>query len=625
MAHKVIPISYTNDFILEGLMKKIELLAPAKDLECGIAAINCGADAVYIGAACFGAREDAGNGLDDLETMVNYAHKYWAKVYVTVNTILRDDEIPRALKLVHQLYNIGADGIILQDVGLLECGIPPIPIIASTQMHNNTPEKVTFLEQIGIKRAILPRELSLDEIKRIRERTSIELECFIHGSLCVSYSGQCYLSYALGRRSGNRGECAQPCRKPYSLIDGSGKALARNAHLLSLKDLNLSEHLPELIQAGVTSFKIEGRLKDKAYVSNVVSYYRAKLDEILADQELCRSSSGASDVDFMPNVEKTFNRGYTTHFLNGRGEPSGCINTPKMLGETIGKVVAVYGRNVTIDTKVPMHCGDGICFFDRSGELRGTVINGVNEQTVIPYKLDGLAEDVLIYRNHDHEFLTKLDNCHAERRIDVKLTLGETSDGFVLQAVDEDGIQAEYRLQCEKTRAEKPEQALTNIRKQLLKSGNTDFACVDVTVDLPEVYFMPISQLNTLRRNVLDELASSRAANRPKSEGKIIKNDIPYPAEELSYLGNVLNRYAAAFYRRHGITSMEHAAETGLDLHGRKVMTTRHCVKHQLGLCAKYGGKSIAVQSLALIDGEGHKLDLRFDCARCEMEVYLGK
>lgn len=593
-------------------MKKIELLAPAKDLECGIAAIDCGADAVYIGAPKFGARAAAGNSLADLAELAEHAHKFWAKVYVTVNTILHDDEIPKAVDLIHQLYDAHIDGLIIQDVGLLECDLPPIPIIASTQMHNNTPEKVSFLERVGVNRVILARELDLDQIKAIRASTNIELEFFIHGALCVCYSGQCYLSYALGGRSGNRGECAQPCRKLYNLTDSRAKTLVASKHMLSLKDLNLSEYLAELIDAGVCSFKIEGRLKDKTYVSNIVSYYRQQLDKL----GINKASSGRSKIDFKPDVEKTFNRSYTSYFLHGQDEDMGSIDTPKMIGEFIGKVSAATARGVTIDTNISLHNGDGICFFDRSGELRGSVVNEVRGRTIMPDNLDGIQKGTVIYRNHDHEFLTRLQKSKTERLIDVSFRLYETGDGFGLNATDEDCNSADFTIACEKAPAEKPEQAAANIDKQLRKSGGTIFSCSSVETQLSGSFFIPISVLNSLRRGALEKLVEVRKANRPIIEGRIFKNDVPYPVSHLSYLGNVLNSKAEAFYSRHGVTSIEPAAESGLDMKGRKVMTTRYCVKRQIGLCGTAG-------HLFLTDSEGHKLKLEFDCAECEMNIIL--
>ena len=594
----------------------IELLAPAKDLACGKAAIDCGADAVYIGAPRFGARESAGNSLDDIAELVEHAHKYWAKVYVTLNTLLYDDELPQAEALVHDLYNASIDGLIIQDTGLLELDLPPIPLIASTQMHNNTPERVAFLEKVGISRAILARELDIEQIRQIRQQTSMELECFIHGALCVCYSGQCYLSYALGGRSGNRGQCAQPCRKPYSLIDSTGKTLISNSHLLSLKDLNLSDHLSELIDAGACSFKIEGRLKDQAYVSNVVAFYRAKLDEAIAHAGLKKASSGTSDPGFAPDVNKTFNRSYTTYFLHGKGEKIGRPATPKMVGEEIGEVISAGQRFVRIDSDIQLHPGDGICFFDRTGELRGTVVNEVRGPIVAPDKPKGIEAGTIIYRNHDHEFLSQLKKATPQRLIGVRFTLRSTADGLALAAVDEDGNSAELAVPCEHAIAQKPEQALENIRKQLSKTGGTRFSCDEVIIDLPEPLFIPMSTLNSLRRDTLEELERVRAANRPKQTASVDRNDAPYPLDKLSFEGNVLNRQADAFYRRHGVTEIEPAAESGLDLRGRKVMTTRYCLRRQLDMCGRD-------RQLALLDAEGHRLELRFDCEHCQMEIWL--
>lgn len=606
-------------------MKNIELLAPAKDFTCGAAAIDCGADAVYIGAPRFGAREAAGNSLHDIAELVKHAHKYWARVYVTLNTLLRDEELPQALELVSQLYDAGIDGLIIQDTALLECDLPPVPLIASTQMHNDSPEKVAFLESVGISRVILARELDLEQIREIRERSSVELEFFVHGALCVSYSGQCYLSCALGGRSGNRGQCAQPCRKPYSLVDADGKVLVKDKHLLSLHDLNLSDYLRDLIEVGICSFKIEGRLKDRAYVTNVVSYYRQKLDEVLSEFGLDKSSSGHSRVDFTPDPAKTFNRGYTAYFLDGVNGKVGAIDTPKMVGERVGKVAMVDRRGVTIDTSLALHPGDGICFFDRRGELRGTVINSAQGCMIKPDKPEGIEKGTVIYRNHDHEFLSRLEKAGIERRIEVTLALTETCDGLLLTARDEDSNQAEYNMHCEKVAAEKPEAALANIRKQLARCGGTEFTCAGVEIDLPTPYFLPISVLNDMRRGVLERLTRVRVENRPVARGGAVRNDIPYPQAELTYEGNVLNSHAEDFYRRHGVKSIEPAAEWGMDMRGRRVMTTRYCVKNQLDMCPSNGKTQRLREPLYLVDAEGNRLELRFDCARCRMEIFLAR
>jgi collagenase-like PrtC family protease len=615
-------------------MNPIELLAPARDLACGIAAIDCGADAVYIGAPRFGARAKAGNPLVDIEALARHAHTYWAKVYVTVNTLLYDDELPQAARSLHQLYEIGVDAAIIQDVGLLECDLPPLPLIASTQMHNHTPARVAFLEQVGFQRVILARELSLEQIRAIRQQTSIELETFVHGALCVCYSGQCYLSYAIGRRarggrSGNRGECAQPCRRRYSLVDGDGNIMVRDRHLLSLRDLNLSPYLGELIDAGVTSFKIEGRLKDVAYVTNVVSAYRRQLDAVLEARGLHKSSSGYSAIDFEPDLGKTFNRGYTTHFLHGRGESPGSIDTPKMMGEFVGQVVTVKGKSFTLDADVELHGGDGICFFDAAGELQGTVVNATracaraHARTITPQEIAGIQRGTRIYRNHDHTFLKQLKPGCAERKIAVRLKLEETPEGFVATATDEDGNVAVGELTCEKIRAKKPDQALDTVEKQLRKTGDTEFACAEVEIAWEQAYFVPVSTLNALRRDALEKLSKVRMQNRPVLPPTIHRNDVPYPEHALSYLSNALNQKAVAFYRRHGVEEIAPAAESGLDMRGKRVMRTRYCIKHQLGLCPRENDAPPLKEPLYLVDEEGHKYRLRFDCAACEMEVFF--
>jgi collagenase-like PrtC family protease len=511
---------------------------------------------------------------------------------------------------------------------LLECDLPPLPLIASTQMHNHTPARVAFLEQVGFQRAILARELSLKQIRAIRGQTSIELETFVHGALCVCYSGQCYLSYAIGRhalggRSGNRGECAQPCRRRYSLVDSDGNVLARDRHLLSLRDLNLSAHLGELIDAGVTSFKIEGRLKDEAYVTNVVSAYRRQIDTVLEAKGLHKSSSGHSSVDFEPDLAKTFNRGYTTHFLHGRGESPGSIDTPKMMGEFVGQVMATKDRSFTLDTDIKLHGGDGICFFDAEGELQGTVVNAARGQVVTLQEIAGIQRGTRIYRNHDHAFLKQLRPGCAERKIAVRLKLEETPEGFIATATDEDGNVAVGELTCEKIRAKKPDLALDTVEKQLRKTGDTEFACAEVEAAWEQAYFVPVSMLNALRRDALEKLSAMRAQNRPVLRQTIRRNDVPYPEHELSYLGNALNQKAVAFYRRHGVEEIAPAAESGLDMRGKRVMRTRYCIKYQLGLCPQENDAPPLKEPLYLVDEEGHKYRLRFDCAACEMEVYF--
>jgi putative protease len=603
-------------------MERVELLAPAKDVESGMAAINCGADAVYVGASRFGARETAGNALEDIASLVNYAHKYWARVYVTLNTLLHDEELPQAERLVNDLYDLGADALIIQDTGLLELDLPPIPLFASTQMHNHTPERVAFLEKVGIQRAILARELSLEQVKAIRASSSIELETFIHGALCVSYSGQCYLSYALGGRSGNRGQCAQPCRRPYRLVDADGKVLQEQRYLLSLRDLNLSGHLDELLDAGVRSFKIEGRLKDKTYVMNVVGAYRQKLDALLEARQVRPSASGRVQLDFTPDLNKTFNRGYTTYFLHGRKKPVGAVDTPKSTGEPLGRVTRLARNTFSLDGKTELHRGDGLCFFNAQRELVGTTVNDVQGQAVFPERMTGLSVGTLVFRNHDHAFLSALEKSKSARKIAVRFRLAASLKGLALFVQDEDGNEAMYGMELKKVAAEKPDQALETIDKQLRKLGGTDFECTFVRIDLPAAYFIPVGALNALRRGALETLARVREENFPYREGGAVVNTVPFPARELTFQGNVLNRKAEEFYRRHGVGKIEPAAESGLDMRGRKVMTTRHCIKHQLGWCPKEKPDLRLAEPLALVDEQEHVFQLRFRCIECEMEVY---
>lgn len=564
-----------------------ELLAPAKDLETGIAAINCGADAVYVGAPRFGAREAAANSLADVENLAKYAHRYWGKVYVAVNTILRDDEIETAVGLCHDLHRAGVDGLIIQDVGLLECDLPPLPLIASTQMHNHTPERVGFLEKAGFARAILARELDLDQIREIRAGTTIELEVFIHGALCVCMSGQCTLSYAMGGRSGNRGQCAQPCRRSYSLVDAQGKTVVADRHLLSLRDLNLTPHLGDLLTAGVSSFKIEGRLKNKAYVMNVVGHYRQAIDHLLAAQGGHKTSSGTVTLGFEPNPDKTFNRGYTRYFFCGRGAEVASPDSPKHVGEPLGRVAALGRDSFTLDAPTPLQSGDGITFYDHEQKLEGSTVNRVQGKTVFPQKLDGLATGARVFRNHDHAFAKQIAQSRPVRKVAVALRLGETAEGILLEATDEDGVHAVAALACDKIPAEKPDRATANTEQQLAKLGDTEFCPSSITMEWTTPLHLSAAQVNALRRQLAENLAAARALARPTQERRFIANNAPFPATKLPYLANVLNQKAAAFYRRHGVIDIEPAAESGLDLAGRTVMTTRYCLKYELGLCPR--------------------------------------
>jgi putative protease len=600
---------------------RIELLAPAKDGPTARVAILCGADAVYIGADRFGAREAAGNAVSALQEVTDFAHQYYAKVYVTLNTLLHDRELPVAEKMVHQLYDIGIDALIVQDVGLLELDLPPLPLIASTQMHNTTVEKVKFWEDVGFSRVILARELTLDQIRQIQSQTCIELECFVHGALCVGASGQCYLSYALGGRSGNRGQCAQPCRRLYSLKDQRGNSIVKDRHLLSLKDLNLSEHLEELIDAGISSFKIEGRIKDLPYVANTVGFYRQKLDSILSKKGLRRTSSGTVRLDFQPNPEKTFNRGFTDYGLTGKFSSVASVDTPKSIGEYVGTVSRVEESSFVLNGTQSLHNADGICFFDRQRNLDGTVVNRVEGRRVYPQKMHGIHIGQEIYRNFDYAFSRKLAGRIAERRIRLSMLLEESARGLVLSGADEDGNQAKVEIAGEKQPAQKKEAARQTILTQLTKLGNTIFECPNLQLRTDDTYFLPVSRLNAAKRELVEQLLRVRQANRPRSTGGVQRNAVPYPEKHLTYLGNALNEKAQAFYRRHGVESIAPAAESGLDLSGQVVMTTKYCLRRELGLCRRDGSEP--AEPMILEDEDGRQFELWFRCGSCGMEISL--
>lgn len=591
----------------------IELLAPAKDKNCAKAAIDYGADAVYIGANEFGARRNAPNSLEDIKEIVEYAHKFNVKIYVTINTILTDEEIIQAKSLVENLYAIGVDAIIVQDMGFFELDLPPIPLHMSTQCDNRTGEKVKFFEKIGASRVILARELSLEQIKEIKQQTNVELETFIHGALCVSYSGQCYLSQLVGGRSANRGECAQPCRKKYSLEDEDGNFIAKDKHLLCLKDFNASGHLKKLVQIGVTSFKIEGRLKDENYVKNVVGFYRKKIDSICGELGLKRASSGKVIFDFEPKLEKSFNRGFTDYFLNGRQE---CFNflSPKSVGEFIGKVKKISGNFFEIENS-ELNPQDGINFIDKE-ELKGCLINRVEGNKVFPNRMDGIKVGAEIYRNVDCEFEKVLKNSKTVRKISADIFFNKVS----VKIVDEENNSAEIPYEFEEF-AKNEEKMAENIQTQLKKSGESDFLIEKVVINTDKIPFMPVSKLNELRRILVEKLIQVRLKNYKRIERLYISEKADYPLSEIDFRGNVLNKYAKHFYEKHGCKVTEMAIESNENRQqksGKQAMTTKHCLKYAFNLCK-------SPKNLFLVDERGKRYTLKFNCKSCEMEVYFGK
>jgi len=671
--------------------KKIELLAPARDKKCAKAAIDYGADAIYIGANCFGARKNAPNSLEDIQEVVEYAHKFNVKVYVTINTILTDEEILQAKALIKKLSEIGVDAIIVQDMGLLEGngkrekGKETCHFHASTQCDNRTPEKVKFLEDVGFSRVILARELSIEQIKEIKQQTNVELETFIHGALCVSYSGQCYLSHLIGGRSSNRGECAQPCRKKYSLVSEDGDFIAKDKHLLNLKDFNASKHIKALAEAGVTSFKIEGRLKDENYVKNVVGYYRKLIDEL----GFKKTSSGQVLLDFEPNLEKSFNRGFTDYFLRERAEAGALedssaqrrllreskrleknecysFDSPKSKGEYIGKVSKVgenyfeiTGKSLRNPASTDIHAQDGLCFYI-DGELSGCLVNKVDEveafrsgtfdkvQKIFPYKIEGIKVGTEIYRNLDVEFEKKLKNSKTFRKIGVNIEF----DLGKAKVVDEDGNWVEVEYTFEEL-AQNEEKMIENISIQLKKSGESDFWVNNVEILTEKIPFLPVSKLNELRRDLLEKLSKERVKREKGKEDKktchceegvnvlTSTKECSCHCEECSDAAIQEGGFGLLQPKLRNDEILDYRANV-LNKYAKEFYEKHGCKVAELALesvpvaSAKKSGRVAMTtkhclkhafnlckspKKLFLIDEKNKRYELKFDCDNCEMEI----
>ena len=591
-------------------MKQVELLAPAKNFDTAIAAINSGADAIYIGASDYGARVNASNDLESIEKLVNYAHKFYVRVHVTINTILNNEELIKAIELIKNLYIIGVDAIIVQDMGIIKAAIenkiPPIQIHASTQCDNSTKEKVIFFDKIGISRVILARELSLSQIEQICSDTKCEIETFIHGALCVSYSGQCYMSYANGGRSANRGECAQPCRKKYSLVDSDGKIYIADKYLLSLKDFNASEYIEKLISARVKSFKIEGRLKDINYVRNVTLYYNNLINKYAK-----RTSSGKVFTEFTPDIKKTFNRRYTDYFLNGRGE---CYNfvTPKSMGEHIGKVTKVTDKYIETDTKLKLNVQDGICF-DNNGEFSGFKINKIEGNKIFPNKMPKITKETNLYRNFDFKFNREIESAKIIRKIGVIFEIYDNK----ITAKDEDNNEVTIRF-ANTEPAKNPEKARQNLIKQIEKVGNSDFYAIKTEIYTKNIPFIPVSKINEIRRNILDDLMNERINKYKRPLQKPLKYTKFYQSC-LDYRGNIYNDEATTFYENSGCSTCNKALEAYQNIpQNTELMRCKHCLRYASGLCSK---KVKFNKQLYLIDETGKKYPLKFDCKKCEMAI----
>ena len=599
---------------------KLELLSPAKNLDFGREAINHGADALYIGAPAYGARAAATNTLEDIEALANYAHLYGSKVFVTVNTLLFDNEVEAAVKMIRQLYNIGVDALLIQDMGLLECDLPPIELHASTQCHNASVERIKFLESAGIKRVVLARETSLEQMREIRQATHLDLEAFVHGALCVSYSGQCYMSQYLNERSGNRGCCSQPCRSTYDLYDGDNKLLIKEKHLLSLRDFNANQQLENMIAAGITSFKIEGRLKDFSYVKNITAYYRQLLDNMMEGHK--KVSSGTCTYTFTPDPQKTFNRGYTDYFLRER-QPMANFATQKSLGKRIGKVTSVGRNSITISGTEPFANGDGLCYLGADGHLQGFLVNGVQGRTVIPNQMPDISVGTIIWRNQDQLFEKQLQGKSAERKIDVEMLFSATSNGFALRLTDEDGLSVTHSVTAEHQEARNNSGTV----KQLSKLGNTPFVATAVVDETQGRYFLPAGSVNQLRREAVEKLISLRIKHFHPIDCPRNDSGVPYPATTLDYRANVINDKAEMFLKHHGVKEIERGLEQTKDYDGKALMTTKYCLRYELGCClqGKNNGKpqvNIAPTDTLILRNNDRRFRLQFDCRNCQMLIF---
>ena len=617
-------------------MRALELLAPAKNLEYGIAAIDHGADAVYIGASRFGARAAVGNSVDDIRKLCDYAHLFGAKVYVTVNTIIYDDELDHVRHLLEDLQEANVDAILVQDMAILELwkDISLSSLHASTQTDNRTVEKVRWLRDIGFSRVVLARELTLEEIREIhREVPDVELEVFVHGALCVSYSGQCYASQYCFGRSANRGECAQFCRMQFSLQDAKGREVVHNRYLLSLKDMNRISHLEELAEAGATSFKIEGRLKDLSYVKNVTAAYSQQLNAIIRrhPDQYCRSSQGVCNYTFTPDLNRTFNRGYTTYFLHGRMPDIASMDTPKAMGAFVGTVKEIRHDSFNVAGVASFANGDGLCFLDAERQLVGFRANKVVGNRIFPYRMpQGLKAGVRLYRNNDQEFDRVMSRPSAERRIPIRMALRAVPDGFELSATivgcNQTAPERTLHYPAEHQQAQKPPH--DNIVRQLTKLGDTIYTCSEVDIPADFNFFIPNSVLSDMRRQLVEEIerkvviAKRLLPEGTQERGKRKENTyaVDHFPQKWSYLSNIANRLACDFYGAQGPTAYELKGGDG------PIMQCRHCIRYTLGYCVKHGGQRPTWQEpLSLVLGDGRRFPLEFDCKRCQMNVYTSE
>jgi putative protease len=609
------------------MKKKIEILAPAKDLIHGIAAINAGADAVYIGAPLYGARSNATNSIEDVAELVKYAHLFNAQVFVVINTILYDNELESCRQMIWKLYDANVDALIVQDMAIMELDLPPIVLHASTQANNRDADKIKFLKDAGMKRVVLARELNLHQIKEISTASDVELEFFVTGALCVSFSGNCYMSVANGERSANRGSCAQNCRLQYNLIDGHGETLIKNSHLLSIKDFDVSDQIPNLVEAGICSFKIEGRLKDIVYVKNNVSYLRQKLDNFLENEgseKYTKASSGKCTYTFDSALNKSFNRGYTDYFVNERHQAIGSWESPKSKGQYIGKLIRTIGNAYEIENGHLLNNGDGLCYINENNQADGIYVNKVENGLAYPNVLKELKPDTFIYRNNDAAFIKIVEReDSAIRKISTTLLLNENENGFELTATDEDGNVSKVNLVHPKETTKNNESIAVNFKVNLAKTGFTPYTADEITVDFSQNWFLPISKINEMRRTVFEQLSEIRLANYKRNEHQMVKTSHPYPETKLDFMYNVSNKMARKFYERHGVTEIEKAFELQWDPGKSRVMTTKYCIKYELEKCPKYHPDMDGRLKEPLVLKQGElEYKLKFNCKPCEMEIW---
>lgn len=603
----------------------IELLAPARDLSCGIAAVDCGADAVYIGGPSFGARVNAGNSLEDLEKLCLYAHRFGVKIHVTLNTILTDREIEEARSLIYKLYDIGTDALIVQDLGLLELDLPPIELHASTQQNNATPAKAEFLDRTGFSQIVLARELSINQIREIRKSVHhAKLEFFVHGALCAGVSGRCYLSQCITKRSANRGECAQLCRVPQTLQTAGGEVLARDQYLLSLRDLNNTDNLEELMDAGIQSFKIEGRLKDECYVRNVTAWYRMHIDEILnrRSERYVRSSYGTSKYTFAPDVNKSFNRGFTEYNLHEIKDQYANFKSPKFVGTPVAEILKVAGRMIKVRTMPGqiIHNGDKCNYFNEHQELDGFRISSVKNDTLEIFQpVRELKPGMVLYRNKDAEFERKiLENGSAVRKIKIRFDYTEYEDHVTLKAVDETGDYAETDYCPENFEtADNHEKLEQNLRGKLAKLGESVFTAEEINLNMKYYWFIPISRFNELRHQAVERIILQKESRRTVSQRKI-NTDIQLPEEErnLGFQANIYNSLARKYYFEHGELNIADAYEKEQKPNA-PVLYSKHCLRYCFGMCEKRNLQR-KPEKLELMIGN-RKFRLDFDCNRCLM------